>query len=72
MDAPVCLSVMSYVRPLNDTQRKYVARNNCMRRVMLDEWEITNPNMCWLTIWMAYREKPIVAELATPKLAPDL
>ena len=35
---------------------------------MLDGWEVTNPNMCWLAIWMAYREKPIVTELVKPTL----
>src|SRR5689334_17612453 len=54
------------VRPLNDGQRKYVARNNRIRRVMLDGWEVTNPNMCWLAIWMAFREKPIVTKLVSP------
>ena len=56
------------VRPLNDGQRKYVARNNRIRRVTLDAWEVTDPNMCWLAIWMAYREKPIVPELTAPTL----
>src|SRR5689334_8852959 len=53
-------SIYVSVRPLSENQWKYVSRNNRIRRAQLAEWEMTNPNLCWLVIWMAHREKLIV------------
>ena len=57
--------------PLNKSQQRYVARMNRIRRVQLDEWEMSAPNLCWLAIWMAYREKVIVSKLPTPQLSQE-
>ena len=54
--------------PLNTSQQKYVTRQNRIRRAQLTEWEVTNPNLCWLAIWQAYREKQITNELPMPQL----
>ena len=37
--------------------------------MQLDEWEASDINLCWLAIWMAYREKGKMESLVTPVLA---
>src|SRR5690348_8689106 len=67
-----CISAQTWkptvTLPLNKPQQSFVSKMNRLRRVRLEEWEATMPNKCWLTIWMAFREKLIIAELEIPQL----
>jgi len=42
---------------------------NKQRKAILDQWEATEIDKCWLTVWYAYREKGYVQDLPPPQAA---
>lgn len=35
----------------------------------MEGWEATNKDLCWLVVWLAFREKGYVPDLPTPQLS---
>ena len=42
---------------------------NKQRKAILDQWEATEINKCWLAVWYAFREKGHVQDLPPPQAA---
>ena len=50
-------------------QRAISKKLNAQRRALLSQWEATDMDRCWLTVWLAFREKGYVPDLPTPHLS---
>ena len=49
--------------------KKLYVQNMRYRRTLLAQWEATNKDLCWLVIWLAFREKGTVKDFPTPTLS---
>src|SRR5689334_20031844 len=50
-------------------QRNVANQHNKQRRAILAEWEASNQDLCWLVVWLAFREKGQVPDFPLPQLS---
>ena len=56
--------------PLPSTKQRNVANQmNKQRRAILEQWEATEMDKCWLVVWYAFREKGNIPHFPAPQLS---